>query len=115
MENPAKPSGPSLFRFVMFKAIENVSHKKKVETDKANSDANELGFTFDDVGLGWAMEGQHQSTAAHYSWQGVVQRDVASASGNAIPAKPAQASGAPGPPLAMQRSGASFCARPRRH
>ena len=57
------------FRLVMFKATEKV----KMETHKANEDADDCDFTFDDVGLGWAMEGQQQSIAEHYSWQGVVQ------------------------------------------
>ena len=35
VENPDNASVPSLFRFVMFKATDKVSHKKKkVETDK---------------------------------------------------------------------------------
>ena len=34
VENPDNASGASLFRFVMFKATDKVSHKKKVETDK---------------------------------------------------------------------------------
>ena len=78
MENPDNPGGPSLFRFVMFKGTEKVSHSKKVETDKAKNDANDFDFTFDDVGLGWAMEGQHQSSAEHYGWQGVVQWQLCS-------------------------------------
>ena len=61
------------FRLVMFKATEKVSHEKKVETEKAKEDADDFDFTFDDVDLGWAMEGQPQSIAEHYSWQGVVQ------------------------------------------
>ena len=57
------------FRLAMFKAIEKVN----VETHKAKEDADDFDFTFDDVDLGWAMEGQQQSIAEHYSWQGVVQ------------------------------------------
>ena len=57
------------FRLVMFKATEKV----KAETHKAKEDAYDFDFTFDDVDLGWAMEGQQQSIAEHYSWQGVVQ------------------------------------------
>ena len=49
VENPKNPSGPSLFRFVMFKATEKVSHKKKVETDKAKDDTNDFGLAFDVV------------------------------------------------------------------
>ena len=52
VENLVNPGGPSLFRFVMFKASEKVTHAKKVETDKAKDDANEFDFTFDDVDLG---------------------------------------------------------------
>ena len=57
------------FRLVMFKATEKVN----AETHKAKEDADDFDFTFDDVDLGWAMEGQQQSIAEHYSWQGVVQ------------------------------------------
>ena len=46
VENPDNPGGPSLFRFVMFKGTEKVSHSKKVETDKAKNDANDFDFTF---------------------------------------------------------------------
>jgi len=46
VESPAKPSGPSLFRFVMFKATEKARHKKRVETDKAKDDANDLDCAF---------------------------------------------------------------------
>ena len=57
------------FRLVVFKATEKVN----VETHKTKEDADDFDFTFDDVDLGWAMEGQQQSIAEHYSWQGVVQ------------------------------------------
>ena len=53
----------------MFKATEKV----KVENHKAKEDAYDFDFTFEDVDLGWEMEGQQQSIAEHYSWQGVVQ------------------------------------------
>jgi hypothetical protein len=65
VENPQNPSGPSLFRLVIFKAIEKV----KAETHKAKEDAGDFDFAFDDVDLGWAMEGQQQSIAEPYSWQ----------------------------------------------
>ena len=35
LEKPDNPGGPNLFRFVMFKGTEKVSHSKKLETDKA--------------------------------------------------------------------------------
>ena len=56
VENPENPSGPSFLRLVMCKATEKVSYKKKVETDKAKNDADDLDFTFDDVDLGWTMK-----------------------------------------------------------
>ena len=69
MENPE--DGPNLFRLVRLKAIEKVSHKKKVEIVKAQNDANDVGFTADDVDLGWTMEGHQQSIAQLCSWQAV--------------------------------------------
>ena len=105
MENPAKPSGPSLFRFVMFKAIENVSHKKKVETDKAKDDTNDFDLTFDDVDLGWTMKASSQAlpnTAVGISMESSAVSNAASASGISTPDKPVQASGKPGPPLAIE-------------
>ena len=42
-------------------------------------------------------------------------RNAAGASVCASPAKPVQASGKPGPLLAMRRSGTRSCARSRRH
>ena len=63
VENPENPSGLSLFPLVMLKATEKVN----VETHKAKEDADDFDYTFDDVGLGWAMEGQQQSVAEHYS------------------------------------------------
>ena len=66
VENPENSSGPSLFRFVMFKATDKVWHKKKkVETGEAKDDANVLDFAVDDVGFGLDNEGQPQSIAEH--------------------------------------------------
>ena len=56
VENPDNTGGPNLFRFVMFKATEKVSHKKKLEIGKAKNDATDFDFTFDDVDLGWTMK-----------------------------------------------------------
>jgi hypothetical protein len=62
------------FRLATLKATEKVN----VETHKAKEDADDFDVTFDDVDLGWAMEGQQQSIAEHYSWQGVVQWQLCS-------------------------------------
>ena len=105
MENPEKPSGPSLFRFVMFKATENVSHKKKVETDKAKDDTNDFDLTFDDVDLGWTMKASSQAlpnTAVGVSMESSAMNNAGNASGISTPDKPVQASGKPGPPLAIE-------------
>ena len=110
-------------RVVMLKATDTVGHKKKVETDKANNDASDLDFAAGDVSLGGAMgDHQRQSIAEFCSWQAVqlslgssAPSNAANARGTGSPAKPVQASGKTGPPLAMQRSGAGCCARPRRH
>ena len=67
--NPVNPSAPSLFRFVVFKATEKVSHKKKVETDKAKDDTNDFDITFDAGDLGWAMKANKPSIAEHSSWR----------------------------------------------
>ena len=104
MENPAKPSGPSLFRFVMCKATEKVSHKKKVETDKAKDDTNDFALTFD-VDLGWTMEASSQAlpnTAVGVSMECSAMSNAGNASGISTPDKPVQASGKPGPPLAIE-------------
>ena len=45
VENLDNPCGPSLFRFVMFKASEKVIHTKMVETGKAKDDANEFDIS----------------------------------------------------------------------
>ena len=42
VENP--DNGPNLFRLVMFKATEKVSHKKTVETDKAKDKVDHFHF-----------------------------------------------------------------------
>ena len=105
VENPVNPSGPSLFRFVMFKATEKVSHKKKVETDKAEDDTNDFGLTFDEVYVGWTVEASSQAlqnTAAGMSLGSSAMSNAASASGISTLDKPVQASGKPGPPLAIE-------------
>ena len=105
MGNPENPSGPSLFRFVMFKATEKVSHKKKVETDKAKDDTSDFDLTFDDVDLGWRMKASNQAlqnTAAGMSMGSSAMSNAASASGTGAPDKPVQAIGQPGPPLAIE-------------
>ena len=105
VENPVNPSGPSLFRFMMLKATEKVSHKKKVETDKAKDDTNDCGLTFDDVDLGWTMKASSQAlpnTASCLSMGSSAMSNAASASGASTPDKPVQASGKPGPPLAIE-------------
>ena len=111
VENPDNPGGPSLFRFVMFKGTEKVSHSKKVETDKAKNDANDFDFTFDDVDLGWTMKAscnalQNIAAGNHLSsgtWGSSAMSNAANAGGTDIPAKPVQASEKPwGPPLAIE-------------
>ena len=110
VENPDNPGGPSLFRFVMFKASEKVTHTK-VETDKAKDDANAFDFTFDDVDLGWAMKAsskalQNIAAGNHFSSDTLgnsAMSNDANAAGTEIPAKPVQANGKPwGPPLAIE-------------
>ena len=56
VENPDNNGGPNLFRFVMFKATEKISHQKKIETDKGKYESKDFYFTFDDVDLGWTMK-----------------------------------------------------------
>ena len=117
VENPQNPNGPSFFfRLVMLKATEKVGHKKEVETDKAKHDANDLAFRSDDVDLGWKWKAiskalQNITVGKELFSGSSAMRNAASASVCASPAKPAQASGKPGPPLAMQRSGTRCCAR----
>ena len=111
VENPDNPGGPSLFRFVMFKASEKVTHTKKVEIDKAKDDASEFDFTFDDVDLGWTMKASSKSlqniAAGSQLSSGTLESfamsNAANASGTRIPAKPVQASDKPwDPPLAIE-------------
>ena len=104
MENPAKPSGPSLFRFVMFKATEKVSHKKKVETDKAKDDTTDFDLTFDDVDLGWTLKASSKALKqlSSGSLGSSAVSNTASASGAGAPDEPVQGSGTPGPPLAIE-------------
>ena len=104
MENPAKPSGPSLFRFVMFKATEKESHKKKVKTDKAKDDTNDSDLNFDDVDLGWTLKASNKALQqlSSGSLGSSAVSNTANASGAGAPNAPVQASGKPGPPLAIE-------------
>ena len=110
VENPENPSGPSLFRFVMFKATEKVSHKKKVETDKAKDDTNDFDLAFDDVDLGWTLKASSKALQtisvgkqlSSGSLGSSAVSNTASASGAGAPDEPVQASGKPGPPLAIE-------------
>ena len=125
MENPEKPSGPSLFRLVMFKATEKESHKKNVKTDKAKDDTNDFDLNFDDVDLGWTLKASSKALQTI-----AVGKQLSSGSlGSSAMSNTASASGAgalmrrPRPvvsqvlrwPLRMQRCGTSCCARSRRH
>ena len=104
MENPAKPSGPSLFRFVMFKATEKESHKKKVKTDKAKDDTNDFDLNFDDADLGWTLKASSKALQqlSSGSLGSSAVSNTASASGAGAPDEPVQGSGTPGPPLAIE-------------
>ena len=110
VENPENPSGPSLFRLVMFKATEKVSHKKKVEPDKAKDATNDFGLTFDGVDLGWTLEASSKALQtisvgkqlSSGSLGSSAMSNAASASGTGTPDKPVQAIGKPGPPLAIE-------------
>ena len=84
---------------------------KKLETDKAKTDANDFVFTFDDVDLGWTMKASSKArqniAAGNQLSSGTLGSSAMSNAGNAggtdIPAKPVQASGKPwSPPLAIE-------------
>ena len=94
----------------MFKATEKVSHKTKVETDKTKDDANDFDLAFDDVDLGWTLKasskalqtisvGKQLSTG---SLESSAMSNTGSASGAGAPNEPVQATGMPGPPLAIE-------------
>ena len=105
MENQDNPTGPSLFRSVMSKATTKVTHKKRVQTDKAKNGAHDLGFTFDDVGLASNKDLQNIAACKQLSSGSLgssSMTNTARASGAGSPAKPVQASGKPGPPLAIE-------------
>ena len=111
VENPDNNGGPNLFRFVMFKATEKVTHQKKVETDKGKGDTKDFDFTFDDVDLGWTMKASSkalQNIAAGRelssgSFGSSAVSSAASASGTGAPDKPVHPIGkAWGPPLAIE-------------
>ena len=103
--SPDNPSGASLFRCVMCKATKKVTHKKKVQTDKAKKDASDLGFAFDDVDLASNKDLQNIAACKQLSSGSLgssSMTNTARASGTGSPAKPVQASGKPGPPLAIE-------------
>ena len=107
VENPENPSGPSLFRFVMFKAAKRVTHKKKVQTDKAKNGAHDLAFTLDDVHMDLARNKDLQNIAVCKQLSSGClgsssMTNSSRASGIGSPVEPAQASGKPGPPLAIE-------------
>ena len=95
-QKPDDPSGPILFRFVM--------------TDKAKDVANDLALTFDDVDSGWTIQDCRkilQNVAAGMQLSngtlGIsAVSNAANASGTGSTAEPVQASGNPGPPLAIE-------------
>ena len=109
MENPDNPSGPSLFRFVMFKAAKRVTHKKNVQTDKAKHGAHDLAFTLDDVQMDLVRNKDLQNIALckqlpSGSLGTSSMTNSARANEAGSPAKPVQASGKPGPPLAIENA-----------
>ena len=89
----------------MFKATSKVTHKKKVQTGKAQNGAPDLGFTFHDVDLASSKDLQNIAACKQLS-SGILgsssMTNSARASGAGSPAKPVQASGKPGPPLAIE-------------
>ena len=109
VENPDNSGGPNWFRFVMFKATEKLSHKKRVQTDKAKHGAHDLAFTLDDVHMDLARKKDLQNIAvckqlSSGSLGTSAMTNSARASGAGSPAKPVQASGKPGPPLAIENA-----------
>ena len=76
-----------------------------MQTDKAKKDANDLGFTFDDVDLASNKDLRNIAACKQLSSGSLgisSMTNTARASGTGSPAKPVQASGKPGPPLAIE-------------
>ena len=90
-------------------ALWKVTHKKTVQTDKAKHGAHDLAFTLDDVHMDLARNKDLQNIAVCEQLSSSClgsssMTNTGIASGTGSPAKPVQASGKPGPPLAIENA-----------
>lgn len=67
---PDNPTGPSLYRFTVYKTTTSTVHRKKVTMDKSKDPTDDMDFSFDDVDIGWNFKSSTKALQAMASGQG---------------------------------------------